>query len=180
MAFLEFEGGAAASLSFSGYDYFDSDEFHYWVGELGEQKPAGGHGRARASLIRMGGSKAEIASKEARGYGSAKVETLPPTWHQPHCGVAIVSCSGGDMRPSADGLTIYDRDGMREVGLPAARAYPNKGGVADELYDALAVHRRPLHDGGWAKATMEVAEAVLTSARERREVFLSHQVAVEA
>jgi phthalate 4,5-cis-dihydrodiol dehydrogenase len=38
--------------------------------------------------------------------------------------------------------------------------------------------RRPSADGPWGKATVEVLLAVLESARERREVFLSHQVPV--
>jgi phthalate 4,5-cis-dihydrodiol dehydrogenase len=35
-----------------------------------------------------------------------------------------------------------------------------------------------LHDGRWGKATVEVSLAVLESARERREIQLSHQVPV--
>ncbi len=44
-----------------------------------------------------------------------------------------------------------------------------------ELYDAIFVGVRPLHDGRWAKATLEVSLAVMASARERREVVLAHQ-----
>jgi len=46
VAFLQFENGAAASLVYSGYDYFDSDEWHYWINERGAPKEAA-HGAAR-------------------------------------------------------------------------------------------------------------------------------------
>jgi phthalate 4,5-cis-dihydrodiol dehydrogenase len=34
----------------------------------------------------------------------------------------------------------------------------------------------PLHDGAWAMATLEAVLAILTSAREGRDVILTHQV----
>src|SRR5580698_9985592 len=39
-AFLEFANGVAASLVYSGYDFFDSDELHFWVSERGSPKQA--------------------------------------------------------------------------------------------------------------------------------------------
>ena len=47
MAFLEFENGAAASLVFSGYDFFDSDELHHWIAEGGARKERHRHGKTR-------------------------------------------------------------------------------------------------------------------------------------
>jgi phthalate 4,5-cis-dihydrodiol dehydrogenase len=49
--------------------------------------------------------------------------------------------------------------------------------VIDELYDAVVNSHAPLHDGAWATATLEVCLALLTSAREGRDVPLTHQVA---
>ena len=171
VTFLQFEDGAAASLVFSGYDYFDSDEFHFWVGELGEEKPGNAHGNARAALRALGGPEAEAMVKSkppARGDDGPR--------HHPHFGVTIVTCAFGDLRPSADGVIVYGRNGRTEITLPPARAVPDKTGVIDELYEAFATGRRPLHDGEWGRATMEVCQAILTSARERREVVLSRQV----
>jgi phthalate 4,5-cis-dihydrodiol dehydrogenase len=181
MTFLQFEDGAAASMIFSGYDFFDSDEFHFWVGESGEDKPAGRHGGARAALRKFDSSRAEGDFKSASAYGSAAgakaAAAAPPAqWHHPHCGVTIVTCAYGDMRPSADGLLVYGRDGCREIPIPRGRAFPDKCAVIDEFYDAIVNDRAPLHSGEWGKATMEVSQAVLTSARERREIFLAHQV----
>ena len=48
--------------------------------------------------------------------------------------------------------------------------------VIDELYRAVVHGEAPLHDGAWAMATLEVVLAILRSAREGRDVALSHQV----
>jgi phthalate 4,5-cis-dihydrodiol dehydrogenase len=50
IGFLDFENGAAASLVYSGYDFFDSDEWHFWINERGAPKPPGQHGAARRAL----------------------------------------------------------------------------------------------------------------------------------
>ncbi|MES2537857.1 MAG: Gfo/Idh/MocA family oxidoreductase [Pseudomonadota bacterium] len=183
VTFLQFENGSAASMVFSGYDYFDSDEFHFWVGESGEEKQPNRHGAARAALRKFASAEDEGAFKSGSAYGNALVQGRPPAdaparWHHPHCGVTIASCALGDMRPSADGVLIYNQEGCVEVPVPRGRAFPDKGTVIDEMVAAVTSGKGPLHDGDWGKATMEVCHAILTSARERREVFLSQQTAV--
>src|SRR5580698_8232692 len=49
-ALLQFENGAAASLIYSGYDYFDSDEWNSNVSERGAPKKID-HGAARRALL---------------------------------------------------------------------------------------------------------------------------------
>ncbi len=46
VAFLQFENGVAASLVYGGYDFFDSDEWHFGVGERGAPKPIAHGARA--------------------------------------------------------------------------------------------------------------------------------------
>ncbi|MEA2977898.1 MAG: phthalate 4,5-cis-dihydrodiol dehydrogenase [Alphaproteobacteria bacterium] len=183
LTFLQFEDGSAASMVFSGYDYFDSDEFHFWVGELGDEKPSGQHGSARAGLRKAGGTAAEAALKSSAAYGGAAPKAqmpdrAPGRGHHPHFGITIVSCALGDMRPSADGVRIYGQQGRVEVPVPLGRVFPDKGGVIDEMYETFVSGRPPLHNGAWGRATMEVCEAILTSARERREIVLSLQTPV--
>ncbi|HEY5608674.1 MAG TPA: gfo/Idh/MocA family oxidoreductase, partial [Alphaproteobacteria bacterium] len=132
-------------------------------------------GSARAALRKLGSPEAEAAFKTER---LAAPDAAPQRWHHPHTGIMLVSCARGDMRPSADGILVYGRDGCVEIPVPRGRAFPDKGGVIDELYDSVVQRREPLHNGRWGKATMEVCEAVLTSAREKREIFLRHQVAI--
>jgi phthalate 4,5-cis-dihydrodiol dehydrogenase len=43
---------------------------------------------------------------------------------------------------------------------------------------AIRIGRKPVHDGRWGKATLEVALAIQASARKEREIVLKHQVAV--
>jgi phthalate 4,5-cis-dihydrodiol dehydrogenase len=172
--FLQFENDSAATIIYSGYYYFDSDEFHGWVGELGEDHDAGGHGGARAALQRAGGPQFEAALKRARGYAGRPAITRPR--HPPHCGITIASCVDGDLRASPDGVTVYGRDGRRERILTPGRAFPDKGAVIDELYDAITEQHEPLRNGRWGKATMEVSLAILQSAKTRQEIILHHQV----
>jgi hypothetical protein len=44
-----------------------------------------------------------------------------------------------------------------------------------ELYEAVTQDRPVYHDGRWGMATLEVCLAIMQSARERREILLSHQ-----
>ncbi|MBX9827752.1 MAG: Gfo/Idh/MocA family oxidoreductase [Xanthobacteraceae bacterium] len=172
-ALLQFEGGAAASLVYSGYDHFDTDEWHFGIGERGARKPIA-HGAARRALAN---AKDETKARtETFAYGST-ASALPP--HQPHFGITIVTCADGDMRASADGVTIYGRDGLREIPLPRGASMPGRREVLDDLAAAIRSGKRPVHDGRWGKATVEVALAILRSSREGREVMLEHQVAVD-
>jgi phthalate 4,5-cis-dihydrodiol dehydrogenase len=171
VAFLEFEDGAAASLVYSGYDFFDSDEWHGWIGERGAAKQPV-HGAARRALA-QGRDETRLRT-EIYAYGAPA--SMPA--HQPHFGLTIVTCARGDMRAAADGLVIYDEGGMREVAIPRGAGLPGRREVLDDMHAALCAGRHPLHDGRWGKANVEVALALLTSAREGREIALAHQVSV--
>jgi hypothetical protein len=47
-----------------------------------------------------------------------------------------------------------------------------------ELYEAVFENRPLFHDGRWGEATLEVCLGILESARNGRELTLSHQVPV--
>lgn len=173
IAFLQFEDGAAASLVYSGYDHFDSDEWHFGVAESGAAKTLA-HGASQRALAAVK-EEAGLRTKNL-AYGASKP---PPRPHQPHFGLTIVTCAKGDLRASADGVLVYDQDGMRELALPSAPGMAGRREVLDDMRAALRSGRRPVHDGRWGKATVEVALAILKSAREGREVMLEHQVAVD-
>ena len=173
-ALLQFESGAAASLVYSGYDHFDSDEWHFGIGERGAPKSIA-HGAARRALAKA--TDETKARTETFAYGNT-AGALPR--HQPHFGITIVTCSNGDMRASADGVTVYGRDGAREIALPRGSSMPGRREVLDDLAAAIRTGRKPLHDGRWGKATVEVALAILRSSQQNREIVLEHQVAVDA
>ena len=78
-------------------------------------------------------------------------------------------------------LTVEENERLTKVGpgTPMGelmrRYWQPIAGIA-ELYAAVEEGVPPAHGGSWGKANLEVCLAVLQSARERREVFLSHQV----
>ncbi len=173
VAFLQFEDGVAASLVYGGYDYFDSDELHFWVNERGAEKPSDQHGAARRSLAVRQAEEARLRV-ERFAYGA---EAAASPAHQPHFGLMIVTCARGDVRASADGLFIYDANGKREIALPPSAAMSGRSEVLDDMIAAIRTGRPPLQDGRWGKANVEATLALQQSARERREIVLQHQVA---
>ena len=170
-ALVEFADGVAASLTYSGYDHFDSDEFSGWVGENGNPTQPD-YGAARRTIRSFTSRDDEWRARTARGFAGVGMNRRDGPMHQPHFGLLIVSCEGADLRPSPEGILIYDDRGMREELAPTARAYPNKDGVIDEFYDAVVNGTPALHDGAWGTATMAATLALLRSARERRPIQL--------
>jgi len=180
-AFLTFTDGAVAQLTYSGYDHFDSDELHYWIGESGEEKPADRHGAARAALRPVLDDPARERQLRANmGYGGRGTMRSQGKGHESHFGFLLASCERADLRPAPDGVTIYADDGVRTIETPAARIYPNKDPVIDELYDAVANGVPPVHDGTWGTASMTAALALVESARTGDEVLLEPVVAGRA
>ncbi len=173
-ALLQFEDGVAASLTYSGYDHFDTDEFHDWVGEGGaEKRPA--YGSLRRELRKFATPAEEARARTASGFAGRGIAKPQGPMHHPHFGLLLVSCEQADLRPSPDGVLVYDDDGVHELIAPPARTYPNKDGVIDELYDAVVSGEPPLHDGRWGTATTAAAIALLQSARERRVITLANE-----
>jgi len=185
-ALLTFDDGAFASLLYSGYAHFDSDELCGAIGELGAPKDASQYGSARRNLKRAANADQEATLKSTRNYGGAeypKQTSTPATgggaddarWHQ-HFGWILVSCERADLRPLPTGVMIYGDAEARLDALPMPQV--PRAEVVDEIYDAIVHGRAPLHDGKWAMATLEVCLAILQSAREERDIALAHQVAV--
>jgi len=179
-ALLTFANGAAASITYSGYAHFDSDELVEWIAESGLPKNPDAYGTARRALDGVAG-EAEHALKWQVNYGGpryggfdpAKAKAAAERYHQ-NFGLLVVSCDGADLRPNSKGVMIYDDRERRLEAVPVPPV-PRRE-VIDELYAAVADGVPPVHDGRWGLATMEVCFAILQSAREGREVTLSHQV----
>ena len=185
VALLTFDGGAFASLVYSGYAHFDGDEFCGGLSELGIAKQAGHYGTARRSLRRASSAAEETALKNARNYGGrdyvpqsahAAGQSAERTgWHE-HFGSVLVSCDRADLRPLPTGVMIYGDEEVALEALPPPRIPRIE--VIDELHDSIVRGRAPLHDGRWAMGTLEVCLAMVRSAREQRDIELDHQFAV--
>ena len=173
-AFMTFGEGVAATLTYSGYAHFDSDELCGWTGEMGHAKDRARHSGARAA-VGAAGTAAEAALRQARMYGATGAVAGPPAAH-PQFGLVIASCEGADLRPGPHGVTIYDDGGERLDALPPP-ALP-RAEVVDELCDAAAGTRAAVHTGEWGRATLEACLAILASTRENREIALERQVAL--
>lgn len=167
-ALLQFDGGAAATITYSGYDHFDADEFHFWVAESGAPKASGQHGAARRALLVR--TEDETALR-VRNFALGARRYEPPA-HQPHFGAMIVTCAEADLRASRDGVLIYGRDGVREIALPRRAGVPGRREVLDDLYAAVRHGHAPLQDARFGRATLATALAVLQSAREGKEVVV--------
>lgn len=176
-AMLAFDSGAAASLIYSGYGHFDSDEMLGWVGELGQRKNPESHGESRRRLADA--RDGELALKEARAFGvetPASSGATKPLYN--HFGVVIASCEQADFRPVADGIHIYgDREKRFErLETPAVP----RGEVIDEILRVVRGGETPVHSGEWGRATLEVCLGIIESARDGREVAMSRQISLPA
>jgi len=183
-ALLSFDAGAIATLTYSGYAHFDTDEFCAGIGELGTAKRTDHHGSARRNLEQAGTVESEAQLKQRRNYGGAAYVASPPAaaadkapWHE-HFGLVIASCDRADLRPMPTAVVIYGDGEVRVDALDRPRVPRQE--VIDELHAAVVGGHAPLHDGRWAMATLEVCLAILRSAREQRDIVLAHQVAVRA
>jgi phthalate 4,5-cis-dihydrodiol dehydrogenase len=178
-AHLTFAGGGFASLTYSGYAHFDSDEFCGWINEMGAKKDPRPLGDSRKRISAMANEEQEALLKTERNYGGPSYIAPEPAGDVPimahqQFGLFLVSCDGADLRPLPTGVMIYDDRGERLVSLPPP-TIPRRE-VIDELYDAVVLNRLPVHSGEWAMATMEVCLAILRSSRSGVEVPLEHQV----
>ena len=71
-ALLTFENGAFASVTYSGYGHFDSDELMGGIDEMGQQKDARPLRLRRARrFVPPHNSDVEAALKNARNYGGS-------------------------------------------------------------------------------------------------------------
>jgi phthalate 4,5-cis-dihydrodiol dehydrogenase len=163
---LGFDNGVFATLTYSGYAHFDSDEFMGWIGEMGQKKDPASYGSARKALLADGN---ELRLKNSRNYGGPQFKQAEPAAHQ-HFGLFVVSCEKADLRPLPTGVMIY-ADGEQRLEALAPPKVP-RSEVIDELYGAVVEGRAPLHGGESAMATLQVCLAMLESSRQGKEILL--------
>jgi phthalate 4,5-cis-dihydrodiol dehydrogenase len=166
-AFLDFESGAAASLTFSAYDFFDSDEWHHWIGEGGAGKAPDRHGSTRRAFMAR---STDLAAHEDLGYGGRILPDEQPCL--PHFGLLIATCERGDMRLSPAGILVHGVDGTREIAVPRGAGRPGQGDALDALWQAVRNGQPSIHDARWGRDTVATIIAMLQSSQSRREVAL--------
>ena len=176
--YLEFADGTPATLIYSGYGFFDTAELFHWVGEGGQHRAPETNLTVRRKLREVRSAAEEEQLKEGMRFGGQREGEYSHVWSgerkQPFFGHTVVSCQKGDIRQTPDGLKIYGESEQREILLPAGSR--GRDAEVEELYDAVVKGRPVLHGGRWGAATLEVCLAMLESAKERKEIYLSHQV----
>jgi phthalate 4,5-cis-dihydrodiol dehydrogenase len=177
-AYLEFEDGTPATAVYNGYSHFDTAEFHWWIGEGGTPRDPETNVKARREIAEAErvGNEVELKSQmryAGQSEGAYSHFEVRSERKQPFFGLTIVSCEKGDIRQSPDGLYIYGDDGIREVSL----GNQPRGRVAElnEMYNAIMEDRDVFPSGEWGMATLEVTVGIIESARQRKELYLTHQ-----
>jgi phthalate 4,5-cis-dihydrodiol dehydrogenase len=176
-AYLEFEDGTPATLMHNGYGYFLASELVPWGTNRGRYTY-----EERATIRRglLDKTRDENKAKDALRIGGEQEEQqfrgerAGRPWVPNDLGILIVTCERGDIRQSQFGLYVYSDEGLSDVPLPPAG--PSRRAELEELYRAVVLNEPIRHTGSWGMATLEVCLALMQSARERREIILSHQV----
>lgn len=168
-ALVAFEGGAFATLTYSGYAHFDSDVWMDGVGELGAPKDPTAYGKARKALAGLD-PEAEARLKMTRTFGQG-ADPAPATHHE-HFGPVIALCDRADLRLMPSGVEVSaDTERWFEeapLGVPRAE-------VVDALVDAVREDRAPVQSGAWGRASLELCHAILASAETGQPVALHKQ-----
>jgi phthalate 4,5-cis-dihydrodiol dehydrogenase len=179
-AYFRFDNDVAATITYNGYGYFMSYELVPWASERGGVTRAT---HAERAAIRRGlreGTRNEDRLKDAHRVGGSeenrtRPDSEPSAWVPGHLGILLVSCERGDIRHSAQGLYIYDDEGMHDEPIAEGDYRPGEVDLL-ELYEAIRLGQPVYHDGYWGMATLELIQAIVQSSREGREVDVSHQV----
>jgi phthalate 4,5-cis-dihydrodiol dehydrogenase len=119
------------------------------------------------------------STQDATSQGSgwtAKPDVEGTRAHMHWFGITVASFERGDIRQSPNGVYVYGDDGRREVPVTGTRGTGTL--EMEELYEAVVNGKSIVHDGRWGMATLEVGMAMVQSARERREIMLTHQRAL--
>jgi phthalate 4,5-cis-dihydrodiol dehydrogenase len=176
-AFLEFEDGTPATMSYNGHGYIQGWEFLPW-GETPARKRSSDAGYAYRRQLRSGDAD-ELAARETLRFGGPSGPfgfQSDGNWTPSDAGLVIASFEHGEVRQSATGLYVYDDEGRHDEPLPSGAS--TRLNEVRELLGAIERGVSPLHDGRWGMATMEVVLALMQSSAAHKEIELHHQVRV--
>ena len=192
---FEFEGGAFATATHNGYGYFT-------LGDI--NGPAEGRSSVEASVavrkqmrdgtrnedqdkqdLRIGGvvevKQFEAAKRDGPSRGNFGRQTQRKIGDRRGIndtgdpGMILVTCERGDMRIGANGVLIYDGNGVREVtGVSDVDAR----GEIHEMWDAVINDKPVYHSGRWGMATAEAIFGMVESSQTGKVVQLTHQIPV--
>lgn len=162
-ALLTFADGVAATLTYSGYAHYDSDELVGWISELGHAKDPSRYGETRRNLATL--TRDESSAKMERAYGPSNGHGAAAPRHHEHFGFIIVSCDHADLKILPGGVEIYGNDSVQFTQLaPSERP---RLAVIDEFAAAIRGTREPRHDGQWGLETTAICSALMLSSQNK-------------
>jgi phthalate 4,5-cis-dihydrodiol dehydrogenase len=171
-AFVTLSNGVFATVAYSGYDHFDSDELQFWIAESGRDKRPN-HGGARKLLAQLAPGEEAAFKTQRLGYGGPVAKSYAATQSerkQPHFGIFIATCERGDLRPCPEGVLVYGDNGPRTVCAHIGRGEYGQGDTIDELYDAVTGAQPTLHNAEFGRNTVLACLAILESSKTGRDV----------
>lgn len=180
-AYLEFEDGTPAFVLHDGYGYFLTSELVQWGSDRSRYTS---EERINIRKALRTGHLDETEAKDAMRIGGSQEQQIfrrdggRRPWVPNDLGILVASCERGDMRQSQWGIFVYDDNGVRELEVDQGAA--QRRAELEEFYNAVVLNKPIYHTGPWGMATLEVCLAIIDSARERREIMLSHQVPAPA
>jgi phthalate 4,5-cis-dihydrodiol dehydrogenase len=179
-AYLEFEDGTPAYVVHDGHGYFYATELIFGEGNSRYNDEQ----RRELRQAMAAGARDEEADKQALRLGGAtpqgervRVHNRGNWMWNPDAGIILVTTERGAMRYAPDGIYVYDDAGQHSVDLRAnvIGAVRGRQGELREFYRSIVEGAPMFHDGHWGMGTLEVTLAIQESARERKEILLSHQ-----
>ena len=156
-ALIAFGNGAFANIALNGTGYFSTSEFTWDIGIFGEKTSRGVPSRLAAAL-----------SAEAKYAAPPRLRESGP--FRPFVGVTLVQCERGLIRQSPQGLYLYTDEGREETAVPHDLG---RASELIELRDALREGCDVLPNGEWGRANLDICLAILSSARQGREITLN-------
>jgi phthalate 4,5-cis-dihydrodiol dehydrogenase len=165
---LRCDGGTSASLFYSGYGRFDSNEFSGWIGEAGEFRPP----RALAQPAR--GSDGAKLRSQMFSYGGPywrKLAAKASSFKQ-NFGATLISCEHADIRLMPHGFRVYKDGAVEDVHIPVESPFPGHTAML-EAYVSMRTDPQPStapFSADWATETVALLEAVVRSARTGKPV----------
>ena len=123
-------------------------------------------------MTKVSSPEEESALKSGRTYGETPAR--PPAPNHEHFGPIIVSCDGGDLRITPNGVWLHGH--FEQKYIPAPLEMGPRAGVNSALIKAVRFNAPPSQTGRWGLATLEACHAILQSAEAAAPVKLLHQI----
>ena len=121
-AFVDFEEGHTATITYDGYGHFNSAELTFGYTLQGTQMDPALHVNTRRRTSAFANADAEEEYKDSTRYGGSLERSIEhpvsPDRRHAFFGLTLVSCERGDMRQTPTGLIIHGDDSNEEIDHP--------------------------------------------------------------